>query len=455
MNNEILWKQALDVVKVSVSGAVFSTWFGQTQIVDVKNSSEKRQTTEIGCPNLYIRDQLEKRYFGTIQDALNQITGKSNDLTFTIKPNLAGNKKTSKPSPLFDQNEGGSEFEVVLAKSKLPQIFAFENFAVSSSNQLAWAACNAISKKPGSAYNPLFIWGGVGVGKTHLSIATAREILKGFPDKKVLYCTSEEFTNEIVEAIKTKSSDQFRKKFRKVDVLLIDDIQFIAGRAAVQEEFFNTFNALTSEGKQIIVTSDRPISEIKLTERLSNRFEAGLTVDIGKADFELLCAIISIKSQERGMNLLASAITKIATAYTSARAAEGFLIKLQYQATLAGVSTGEELVDKLLGKKNGETRVVDKNISHQDILEVVSSYFSISKKSLLFGGRKKTIVIPRQILMYLLRVELKLNLVEVGRILGGRDHTTIMHGVEKISTLALDNQEINGHIMRIKHEVWG
>ncbi|MBI3290111.1 chromosomal replication initiator protein DnaA [Candidatus Microgenomates bacterium] len=457
MGNEILWKQALDVVKVSVSGAQFSTWFGQTQITNIKNGSEKRQTIEIGCPSLYIRDQLEKRYFGTIQDALNQITGKSNDLTFAIHSGVVVSNNSSKPSPLFEQNEDENKFEVALAKSKLPSAFNFDNFAVSGSNQMAWAAAQAVSKEPGHAYNPLFIWGGVGVGKTHLSIATAREVIKDFPNKKVLFCTSDEFTVGIVDAIRTKTSNEFRNKFRNVDVLIIDDIQFIAGRLSVQEEFFNTFNAIIKAGNQIILTSDRPPNEIqKLPPRLRDRFEAGLIVDIGKADFELICAIVTIKTRERKMGITTNSIQKIATSFPSARSAEGFLIKLQYQAALSGTSVNEELVDKLLGKRGGGARFSDnRNISHQDILEAVSVYFSISKKSLLFGGRSKTIVVPRQILMYLLRIELKLNLVEIGRILGGRDHTTVMHGVDKISTSLAQNQQISGDIMRIKQEVWG
>lgn len=456
IENETLWKQVLGIVRVSVSGAVFSTWFRNTHITNIKNGSGKQQTVEVGCPSLYIQDQLERRYFGTIQDALNQLTGKTNEVIFVIKP-VTTDQKTQKSSPLFEYNEIENEFEIALSKSKLPSGFSFENFAVSGSNQLAWAAAYAVAKKPGNAYNPLFIWGGVGVGKTHLTIATAREILKNFLDKKIIYCTTDEFMVEIIDAIRTKTSQEFRKKFRKVDVLLVDDIEFLSGKPSTQEEFFNTFNSIVQNVGQVIVTSDHPPNEIpKLATRLRDRFEAGLVVDIGEPDFELLCAIATIKARERAINLPPETIGEIANRFTSPRAIEGFLVKLQYQATLEGKITGGELAEKLLNKQgNGKLGSFTNRVSCQEVLNAVSSYFSVTKKSLIFKGRAKSIVIPRQILMYLLRVELKLNLVEIGKVLGGRDHTTIIHGVGRIFTLSKQDKEINQHLMRIKQEVWG
>ncbi|MFZ5932690.1 MAG: chromosomal replication initiator protein DnaA, partial [Patescibacteria group bacterium] len=302
---------------------------------------------------------------------------------------------------------------------------------------------------PGNAYNPLFIWGGVGVGKTHLMNAVGVEVLKKTPSTKVLFCTGEDFTNDIVEGIRNKTTQVFRDKYRKLSVLLIDDIQFLAGKDAVQEEFFHTFNAATSAGGQIILTSDRPPSEIsKLEERLRSRFEAGLIVDIAPPDFELRCAIVQIKSRERGIELPMDLTQLIAGNLETARKIEGFLVKITSEARLKKTEIGEELVRSLLGK--GEDVPILSKASPNDVVGAVSKYYGLGKRALLGTSRARPIARPRQILMYLLRTQMALPLEEIGRIVGGRDHTTVIHAVEKITELASKDVKIREDLLGIK-----
>jgi chromosomal replication initiator protein len=319
---------------------------------------------------------------------------------------------------------------------------------------MAWAAAEAVSKDPGKAYNPLFFWGGVGVGKTHLMNAVGYEIIKKEPDANVIFCTGEGFTNDIVEGIRNKTTQGFRKKYRKLKALLIDDIQFIAGKDAVQEEFFHTFNSLVGGGAQIILTSDRPPNEIsKLEERLRSRFEAGLIVDISQPDFELRCAIVQIKAKERGLDIPMDAVQLIAGNLETARKIEGFLIRVSSIAKVKNSDIDTELVENILGKAdetNGQTQI---KANPNDFISAVSKYYSIGKRKLLGSSRARPIARPRQVLMYLLRTQLGLPLQEVGRLVGDRDHTTVMHAVDKITNLASDNVNIRQDIRGIKNMI--
>jgi chromosomal replication initiator protein len=315
---------------------------------------------------------------------------------------------------------------------------------------MAHAAALAVAETLGTAYNPLFIWGGVGVGKTHLMGSVGNSALKRNPDLKVLLCTGESFTNDIIEGIRNKTTQNFRDKYRKLDLLLIDDIQFIAGKDTAQEEFFHTFNAVTSAGGQVILTSDRPPSEIaRLEERLRSRFEAGLIVDIAPPDFELRCAITQIKAKEKGIALEMDQIQMIAGNIDSARKIEGVLIKLITEIKLKHLEITNELVESVLGKGievNGKS--VRKDPS--EVIEAVSSYYQIGKRSLLGDSRARPVARPRQILMYLLRTHLGISLEEVGRLVGDRDHTTVMHAVGKITELATIDVHIREDISKIK-----
>lgn len=449
INKETLWNDCLKSIKVNVSTAIFSTWFSQTHLVNIKPNAD-RYLAEVGCNSSFVKSTIEGRYFGLVQDTLSKIVDAPVDLIFVVKQ--IRSEKSTANSPLFQHPKSDKkEFQQKIAKSRIRPGFTFKNFAVSSSNQMAYAAAEAVSNSPGKAYNPLFIWGGVGVGKTHLMSSVGYNILKREGRESIYCCTGEEFTNDIVEGIRNKTTKAFRDKYRRLDALLIDDIQFIAGKDAVQEEFFHTFNSLVATGNQIILTSDRPPSEIsKLEERLRSRFEAGLIVDIGPPDFELRCAIVQIKSQERGIALDSDLVHIIAGNHDTARQIEGFIVRLISEASLKNTQINHELVESLIGKgssSNGNTI----KANPKDVIEAVSRYFSLGKRSLLGASRARPVALPRQILMYILRTELSLPLQEVGRVVGGRDHTTVMHAVDKITHLASKDVNIRQDIRGIKN----
>lgn len=452
LDKKAVWHEVLESIKVSVSDAIFSTWFSQTHLASLKDV-DGRNIAEIGCPSSFVKKTIETRYFGLIQDSLKKTLDGPCDLVFIIKQ-LPGKSalQAFPPVPLFEKSEDDEEtFIETLIKRKIRLGFTFANFAVSSSNQMAWAAAEAVANSPGTAYNPLFIWGGVGVGKTHLMNAIGHSVLKNNRESGVLFCTGEEFTNDIVEGIRNKTTQGFRNKYRKLGALLIDDIQFLAGKDAVQEEFFHTFNALVATGGQIILTSDQPPSEISLLEeRLRSRFEAGLIVDIAPPDFELRCAICQIKSKERGLDIPMDLVQLIAGNIDSARKIEGFIIHLSSHITLNKSIIDEELIESLLGKRGrAENQTI--KASPQDLISATSKYFSIGKRSLLGTSRTRAIARPRQILMYILRTQLGLPLQEVGRLVGGRDHTTVMHAVDKITHLASQDVQIRQDIRGIKN----
>ena len=461
MDLEKIWNDTLNILKISISQANFSTWLSQTKIVSVKTVNEERQIVEIGCSSSFIADTIEKRYFGPIQDALNQTTGLKNDLSFVVSQ-IQPKEQKERSIPLFTQESNSTEREdlsYLLKKSRVRQGFTFENFAVSSSNQMAWAAAEAVANNLGKAYNPLFLWGGVGVGKTHLMLAIGYKILKKDTNLKIHYCMGEEFTTEIVEAIRNKSTQGFKKKYRNLDLLMLDDVQFIAGKNAVQEEFFHTFNTLLREGGQVVLTSDKPPSEIeKLEERLRSRFEAGLIIDISPPDFELRSAIALIKAQEKGIQLPMDVAQTIATHIDSLRRIEGFLIRLFSETGNDPSKINIETVNRLLGttiKSDYADSLQKRAVLPQDVVEAVSTYFSLGRRKLLGDGRSRPIAGPRQMLMYLLRVELGLPLTEVGHIVGGRDHTTVMHAVEKISKNLSTDESLRNDIMGIKRTTSG
>lgn len=453
MNNEQIWKDSLEIIKVTVSPAIFSTWFSQTHLVSIEDLSQKAIVV-VGCPTSFAKNTIEARYFGLIQDSLSKVIGKRSDLSFVVKQNpkiIKGAGDTV--SPLFSVEKDEKSTLEVLQRARIRPSFTFENFAVSSSNQMAHAAAEAVSRDLGSAYNPLFIWGGVGVGKTHLMVSVGNYALKKDTGKKVLFCTGEDFTNDIVEGIRNKTTQAFRNKYRKLDLLLIDDIQFIAGKDTVQEEFFHTFNAVTSVGGQIILTSDRPPSEIsKLEERLRSRFEAGLIVDIAPPDFELRCAITQIKAKEKGIDLTSEQVQMIAANSEAARKIEGILTRILTEIHLKNIVVTNDLIESMFSKSLETSGRVIRS-SPDDVVDAVSKYFQIGKRLLLGETRARPIARPRQILMYLLRTHLGVPLEEVGRVVGGRDHTTVMHAVEKITELATNDVQIREDILKIKQMV--
>lgn len=446
------WKEVLEIIKVSVSPGTFSTWFAQTHIAKADDLGQ-RMFIEVGSPTAFSKNTIETRYFGIIQDSLSKVLGKPCDLSFIVKENPEKSlPKKDAFTPLFSGNQE-SELRDLLQKSHIRASFTFENFAVSGSNQMAHAAAEAVSQSLGSAYNPLFLWGGVGVGKTHLMASVGNYALHKDPNLKVLFCTGEDFTNDIVEGIRNKTTQAFRNKYRKLDLLLIDDVQFIAGKDAVQEEFFHTFNAVTGAGGQIILTSDRPPSEIsKLEERLRSRFEAGLIVDIAPPDFELRCAITQIKAKEKNLDITMEQVQMIASNAEAARKIEGILTKILTEIHVKHVEITNELIESVLGK-GMENPSKKERITPAEAVEKISKYYQIGKRLLLGDSRARPIARPRQVLMYILRTHLGIPLEEVGHIVGDRDHTTVMHAVEKITELATQDVQIREDILKIKREL--
>lgn len=450
--NEI-WHEVLESSKVVVSSATFSTWLSQTHLASLRKIDKFRYMAEIGCASTFVKSTVERRYFGLLQDALIKTIKSPVDLTFTVKSQTietATDRPKNLPAnmnPLFEKEESGEELMNRIAKAHLRPGFTFDNFAVSSSNQLAHAAAVAVSESPGTSYNPLFIWGGVGVGKTHLMHAVGHRYLTK-NEMKVLACTGEDFTNDIVEGIRNKTTQAFREKYRKLQALFIDDIQFIAGKDTVQEEFFHTFNAVLSSGGQIIMTADKPPREITLLEeRLLSRFEAGMVVDVSPPDFELRCAIVKIKCQEKGIEMSEDVVQALAGNVESARALEGYIIRIMSESKLKQKPIDLDLITSILGKSMDDDKPI--KTTPDEVIDAVCKHFSIGKRGLLGKSRSKMMAHPRQILMYILRNELKLPLEEIGRVVS-RDHTTVMHGVDKITQMASGNVDIREDISRIK-----
>ena len=448
LNTVKIWSEVLDNIKVNVSSAIFKTWFSQTHLAGLTQTGDK-YSAEIGCNSTFVKSTLESRYFGLIQDSLSIALNSQSSLTFIVKDNPQKKLTDAPASPLFEERDRSGEITEAIMRANLRPSFNFESFAVSSSNQMAYAAADAVSKNLGTAYNPLFIWGGVGVGKTHLMSAVGHHALNFDSNYNMLFSTGEQFTNDIVEGIRNKSTQQVRQKYRKLKVLMIDDIQFIAGKDTVQEEFFHTFNALVAVGSQVILTSDRPPSEIsKLEERLRSRFEAGLIVDIAPPDFELRCAIVQIKAKQRGIDLPMDMVQLIAANVEGARKIEGALVRLASEVLLKKSDINMELIESIIGASN-ETNGARIKANPTDVVTSVAKFYSLKKRSLLGASRARPLARPRQILMYLLRKELDLPLQEVGKVVG-RDHTTVMHAVDKITTLALSDVNIREDIAGIK-----
>lgn len=456
MNEQTLWKKVLAELQLEVSSAVFNTLFKHTRL-----SSLAGGVGTIACMTTVIAQLIETRYYALIKSILDKHAGENTSLIFTVDASLKksnGQKSPADAGPLFQIANNVSFFT---KKHGLAPDYTFEKFAVSTTNQLAFAAASHVAKSPGNSYNPLFIYGGVGVGKTHLMQAVANKIIEKDNAARLVLCAGEEFTNEIIEAIRTKSTPAFRNKFRKVELLCIDDVQFIAGKDAVQEEFFHTFNAVLKTGGQIILTSDKPPSEIlKLEARLKSRLEGGLLVDIAPPDFELRTAIFLIKARGRGIDFPMPLAKLIATSIDDARGLEGMLTRILSELAMKNADLSEELIIRLLGKRyNNQTKNTGgdklKPAAKDSFMEAVCSYFGVKPTQVKGKKRDQGIVLPRQILMYLLRIELGTALSEVGDLVGGRDHTTVMHAVGKISSLIPSDEKLRGDIMGIKKIIYG
>jgi len=457
MKKKDLWQTVLAEIQIEISQANYNAWFKPTKILKKEKLSKERQIITIAVPNRYTKDKIESRYFGQLQEILNRICKKKTEIKFVIK-NIQTSKKKQK-EPLFEvdfEKDKQKKYRKTVIESKLRPEFTFESFAVSSTNEVAHAAAKAVAQNPGKMYNLLFLYGGVGVGKTHLTHAIGHEVLKKDPFSSIIYCTSEEFTNGIVEAIRNKSTRKFRHKYRSVKALLIDDIQFIGGKDAVQEEFFHTFNSVHSTGGQIVLTSDKLPHEIKgLEDRLCSRFEGGLTIDVQAPDFELRTAILLIKGQQQKVEIPIEVAKLIAENIKSTRKLEGFLTRIITESKTRKEPISEELCKKIF-KKTASVNTIKTTVSikPKKILKKVAQYYQIKISQIKGPRRKKAIVFPRQVAMFLIRQELETPYMEIGDLFGGRDHTTVMHAEDKIKKLTKNSSSLKNDLKKIKKQLY-
>lgn len=439
--NNILWKKVLAEIETEVSKGTFFALFKPTSLLSFENG-----IASIAAPSNMTIDLLQKRHYQIIKVALDKHTNTDTRIIFIPKVINKQTKENISITPLFAQIEKKKEQTI----GHLPRVrsdYTFQTMAVSSTNQLAYVSATTVAKKIGHAYNPLFIYGPVGVGKTHLMQAIANEVYRNDPDKKIIYTTSEEFTNEVVEAIRNNDTARMKRKFRNVNLLIVDDVQFFAGKDRAQEELFHTFNILIDGGSQIVLSSDRPPSEIKkLEKRLSSRFAGGLTVDIEAADFELRCAILLIKAKKYNLDLPIEAAKIIAEKTHDSRELEGLLLRVITAATNRDTVVTPDFVESALIQRGTE----EKHFFRPDeVIKNICIFYNIKETLIKGPKRDQYLVKARQIAMYILKKDLSLSLVEIGNILGGRDHTTIMYGVGKIEKLLL-NKVFSEEIMGIK-----
>lgn len=432
-----LWQSVLGEIELSVSHATFTTWFKNTELVD-KNESG----VVIEVPNIFAKKQFEVKFNDQVKSILQKngvnpktinyivnVSGKHTHLnretTVNVESTVVADKSVDE---LLGSSKSSSSNSI--SNCGLNPRYTFDNFIVGSSNDLAYTASRAVASNPGVKYNPLYLYGGVGLGKTHLMQAIGNEIIKADPKMRVLYISSETFVSEFLDSIRFKKKG-FSDKYRNVDVLIVDDMQFIAGKEKTQEEFFHTFNHLHQNNKQIIISSDKPPKSIPtLTERLRSRFEMGMAIDIQMPDFETRCAILNIKASMSGITLKQDTVEYLANNIkTNIRELEGALNQLLAYAEMRGVEPDTATAEGLIGNIRHSR---PQHITAKQIIEKTAKHFQIESSEICGDKRDKYIVVPRQIAMYLLRSELHLSFPKIANELGRKDHTTAIHSVEKI-----------------------
>ena len=422
-----LWEKTLNIIKGELTEVSFNTWIKSCEPISISSN-----TIKISVPNSFTQDILEKRYKDLVINSIEVACSKTYNLEFLIASEIQDaeelEEKTKQPKK--------DNMTVVVndeMSSTLNPKYTFNSFVIGNSNRFAHAASLAVAESPAKAYNPLFIYGGVGLGKTHLMHAIGHYILQNNPNAKVVYVSSEKFTNELINAIKDDKNEEFRTKYRSVDVLLIDDIQFIAGKERTQEEFFHTFNTLHEANKQIILSSDRPPKEIPtLEDRLRSRFEWGLIADIQAPDFETRMAILKKKADVEKLNVPNEVMVYIATKIKSnIRELEGALIRIVAYSSLTNREITVDLASEAL--KDIISNKQNKSITIDLIQDVIATYFNLRVEDLKSQRRTRNVAYPRQIAMYLSRKLTDMSLPKIGEEFGGRDHTTVIHAYEKIS----------------------
>ncbi len=456
MDAKQVWRAALGELQVALSPANFETWLRDTQLVDVDDNRFR-----IAVPNGFAKDWLDTRYRSLISQTLARIVGYSVLVEFVVRSLPA---ETTKPAPgtaapaappvaqqvRLEPTRVGAEG----GASSLNARYTFANFIVGSANRLAHAASLSVAERPGHAYNPLFLYGGVGLGKTHLMHAIGNQVIAKFPRKKVVYATSEKFTNEFITSIQQGKIDEFRARYRRIDLLLIDDIQFIADKERTQEEFFHTFNAIHEDGKQIVLSSDRPPKQIvTLEERLRSRFEWGLIADLTAPDLETRIAILRAKAEEGAVPITSDVIEFIARKVVSnIRELEGALNRIVAYASMGAVPISIELAQAVLA--NVIYNPKKRQVTPERIARVVADYYGVPMDVLQGQKRDKAIVMPRQIAMFLMREETDVSLLRIGAELGGRDHSTVLHACDKINRELAINDELRREIAAVRELIY-
>lgn len=415
------WEAILSIIELETSSVSFNTWFKETELLDIEDT-----TLVVSIKNEFTKEILNTRYLELLRNSALQVFNKDYAIKFVLP-----NEQTALDQKAIKKNEQLQD--PLNYPSNLNPRYVFDSFVVGNSNRMAHAAALAVAEAPARAYNPLFLYGGVGLGKTHLMHSIAHYILDQNPNSKVIYASSEKFTNELINSIRDDKNESFRNKYRNIDVLLIDDIQFITGKERTQEEFFHTFNALYEANKQIIICSDRPPKEIEtLEERLRSRFEWGLIADIQSPDLETRIAILRKKAEIENLSVPEDVLLFIAkTVISNIRELEGALNRILAFSSLTNKPITVELANEAL--KDLISKDKPKVITAEYILDIVAAYFHLKPEELRSSKRTRNIAYPRQIAMYLCRKLTDLSLPKIGEKFGGRDHTTIIHGFDKIS----------------------
>jgi chromosomal replication initiator protein len=448
MKADEIWQTALGELQLEMTRATYETWVKPTSLMSYEDGR-----FAIAVPNAYAQEWLQNRLLSTVKRVLTGITGRSVEVKFVVW------NKEEKKDPVtllngFDQTSRSTDSASSNGRpaqaSGLNPRYVFDTFVVGNSNRLAHAACQAVAEKPAAQYNPLFLYGGVGLGKTHLLHAIGHVAASN--GLQVLYVSSEEFTNELINAIRAQNTSAFRDKYRTIDVLLVDDIQFIAGKESTQEEFFHTFNALHGNGKQIVMTSDRPPKAlITLEDRLRSRFEWGLIADIQAPDLETRLAILRDKAESHGSPIPDNVLDFIARQVQSnIRELEGALNRVLAYARL----TGSPLTPELAANALADLMARPTTVTLDELVMTVADFYSISQDDLLGRGRNRELVHPRQVVMYLAREELQLTLPQIGDSLGGRDHTTVIYGVEKIAQAIDSDDGVRREVLAIRERLY-
>lgn len=441
MDPQKTWHKILEKIKLEVDTNNFRTWFGSASLRLIDE-----EKIIISVPSAFLQDQLKARYLSLIESSAKQVVGKDISVEFNVDPT-----KTTKQKAEIVEEDLFQYQPIAPPAPVLNPKFTLNNFVVGLSNNVAFAASQAVAENPGTAYNPLFIYGGTGVGKTHLMLGIGNAVLAKNPQAKVIYCSSEQFMNDYVSALQNHRMGDLRSKYRQAQLLLIDDIQFFSGREATQEEFFHTFNELQGKNSQMVFTSDRPPHEIaKLEDRLRSRFAGGLMIDIQPPDFDTKVAILKAKATEWGSVLSDESSKLIASSIDlSIRELEGKLLQIIQTLKLKNLPPTPENISSYLN----QTPIRRPSLTHNQVISVVCSYFNLASKDLTGPKRQKELVLPRHITMYILSEELNMTVEKIGQILGGRDHTTVMHGRDKIKNLINNDREVQRIYGEIKNQL--